>query len=95
MARGMKQDRPVSTEPAPTECAKRRLAENATVAVDVCSCGVMQIHLGSLTLRMSPCAVSDLIRVLDRAVQLHAGDAQREPAEHLHSGTPGRPRGQA
>jgi hypothetical protein len=91
----MKQDHPVSTEPAPTECARRRLAENSIVAVDVCRCGVMQVHLGSLTLRMSPSAVSDLVVVLERAVQLHSGDAQREPAEHLHSGTPGRPRGQA
>lgn len=35
------------------EVASGRISENAIGAVDSCSCGSVQLHLGSLTLRLS------------------------------------------
>ena len=78
------------------QCTRRRLAENAIVAVDLCSCGVMQLHLGALTLRMSPGAVSELVGTLGQAVEQYARE-QRCEAETLDvlPTAQGRPRGQA
>ncbi|MCG8416325.1 MAG: hypothetical protein MJE77_00115 [Proteobacteria bacterium] len=33
---------------------------------------MMQLHIGALTLRMAPCAVSDLLSTLGRAVTVYA-----------------------
>jgi hypothetical protein len=51
---------------------KARLAEGEVASVDVCECGTMLLHLGPVTLRLAPCAVSDLLATLGQAVATHA-----------------------
>jgi len=49
-----------------------RLAESAIGAVDVCACGTWYIHIGAMTLRLQPCAVSELLGLLGHAVAEHS-----------------------
>ena len=61
-----------SHSPVGDNCERTRLAQGSVAAVDVCGCGMMQLHIGALTLRMAPCAVSDLLSTLGRAVTVYA-----------------------
>lgn len=45
-----------------------RLAENEAVAVDMCRCGSLQVHLGELSLRLPPEVVTNLVRTLGAAL---------------------------
>ncbi len=45
-----------------------RLAESESVAVDMCGCGTLQLHLGDLSLRLPPEMVVNLIRTLGTAL---------------------------
>lgn len=54
------------------DCPRTRLAENGVGAVEVCRCGNWQIHIGALTLRLAPCAISELLGLLGEAVAEHA-----------------------
>lgn len=65
------------TSNAETECPRTRLAEGKVGAVDVCACGMWQLHVGALTLRLAPCAVTELLALLGHAV---AEDAARQHA---------------
>lgn len=60
--------------PFPTRggCRRTRLAESSIASVDVCTCGKMHLHIGALTLRMAPSAVSELLATLGQAVARHA-----------------------
>lgn len=58
--------------PTSSSCRRTRIAESSIAAVDVCACGMMQLHLGALTLRMEPRAVSELAATLHHAVAKHA-----------------------
>ena len=60
--------------PAPSDCQRRRLAEGGIAAVDVCSCGMLQVHLGALSIRMDEGALSELVTTLRRALWEHALD---------------------
>jgi hypothetical protein len=51
-----------------TDCPRTLLAENGVGSVEVCSCGMWQLHIGPLTLRLAPCAVSELLGLLGQAV---------------------------
>lgn len=51
------------------ECARRRLAEGGVAAVDECECGMFQLHLGALTLRLTPPALAELWDTLGRALR--------------------------
>jgi len=62
-----------TSPPLETECRRTRLAESAVAAVDICGCGMMQLHLGPFTVRMAPDAVSELLATLGRAVAAQAG----------------------
>jgi hypothetical protein len=52
-------------------CPRTRLAESAIGSVEVCSCGMWHLHVGALTLRLAPCAVSELLGLLGHAVAEH------------------------
>lgn len=56
----------------PSDCQRRRLAEGGIAAVDVCSCGMLQVHLGALSIRMDEGALSELVTTLRRALWEHA-----------------------
>ena len=58
--------------PESTDCPRTRLAQGTLAAVDACRCGMLQVHLGALTLRMAPCALSELAETLNQAVAAHA-----------------------
>lgn len=45
-----------------------RLAESDYVAVDMCHCGTLQLHLGDLSLRLPPDLVLSLTRTLSVAL---------------------------
>lgn len=55
-------------------CARRRLAEGGIAAVDVCSCGMLQVHLGALSIRMDEGALSEMVTTLRRALWEYALD---------------------
>lgn len=81
--------------PLRQRCRQTRLAESGVAAVDVCDCGVMQVHVGAVTLRLAPCALTELLSTLEQAV---AERAALEERKHNHDAVPaaGRPgRGQA
>ena len=64
-----------------SDCPRTRLAENGLGAVDVCSCGMWQLHIGALTVRLTPGAVSELLGLLGTAVAEHSArrlDGRRE-----------------
>ena len=59
------------------ECARRRVAESSIAAVDECDCGMFQLHLGALTLRLTPPARAELRATLGRALAtVEAGPAK-------------------
>lgn len=58
--------------PAASDCQQQRLAETPLGAVDACDCGMMQLHVGALTLRLTPEAVSELGTLLSEALVAHA-----------------------
>ena len=58
--------------PESTDCPRTRLAQGSLAAVDACECGMLQVHLGALTLRMAPCALAELAHTLNRAAAAHA-----------------------
>jgi hypothetical protein len=65
------------------------------VAVDLCTCGVMQLHFGALTLRMTPCAVTELVKTLGHALERHAGGGVCAPMASTLDATRRGSRGQA
>ena len=67
----MKHD-PKPRSPAHNNCTLSRLAESSIAAVDVCRCGMMRLHVGAVTLRMAPCAISELLATLGRAIAVQA-----------------------
>jgi hypothetical protein len=58
----------------PADCKRRRLAEGGIAAVDVCSCGTLQVHLGALSIRMDEGALSEMVTTLRRALWEYALD---------------------
>jgi hypothetical protein len=58
--------------PESRDCPRTRLAEADIGSVDVCDCGMWQLHIGALTLRFAPAAVSELLGLLGQAVAEHS-----------------------
>lgn len=54
------------------DCPRTRLAEGDIGSVDVCACGMWQLHIGAMTLRFAPAAVSELLALLGQAVAEHS-----------------------
>lgn len=67
----MKAD-PTEVHPAETDvCPRIRLAQGAVASVDACQCGTLQVHLGALTVRMTPPALAELEATLRTALREH------------------------
>jgi hypothetical protein len=64
----MKDDDARGHRPDSMDCPRTRVAQNSVGAVDVCDCGMWQLHLGALTLRFAPCGLSELLALLGSAV---------------------------
>lgn len=58
-------NRPTAPRIAP--CVRTRLAENHIAAVDVCECGMMHLHLGPFSLRLTADALTSLLETLAQA----------------------------
>lgn len=70
-----------------SSCPRRRLAESPFAAVDVCGCGMMLLHVGAVTIRFTPRALSELLSTLGRAVAVHAAHgALNEAMGHAERG---------
>lgn len=68
--------------PDSLDCPRSRVAQNGVGAVDVCDCGMWQLHLGAVTLRFAPCGLSELLALLGSAVAERAArrlSAQEAP----------------
>lgn len=53
------------------QCARTRLAQGSLAAVDECECGMLQVHIGAMTLRMAACAMTELTETLHQALLEH------------------------
>jgi hypothetical protein len=62
-------------------CKTTRLAESGCVAVDSCDCGMLQLHVGALTLRLAACAAHELLATLGEA--LAARELELETPEEI------------
>ena len=63
---------PPSLHPAVmADCRPTRLAESSVAAIDQCSCGMLQLHLGAFTVRLAPCAALELLATLNAALLEH------------------------
>jgi hypothetical protein len=69
------------------ECGRRRLSESSIAAVDECECGMFQLHLGALTLRLTAPALAELWDTLGRALRSEK-DAPPETAETVELAQP-------
>ena len=77
------------------ECGRTRLAESSTAAVDVCVCGILQLNMGPMTLRMAPCAVVELIATLEQAIARLPARRGSEDSDHIAASLTSTKRGQA
>ncbi len=67
----MKSDPPHVHPPETDACPRVRLAQGPMAAVDACQCGMLQLHLGALTVRMTPPALAELESTLRLALREH------------------------
>lgn len=68
-------------------CERIRLAEGNLATVDQCSCGMLHLHLGAITLRVSPEALRSIFETLGESIAAQAvlkHEALR-PNTSLHS----------
>jgi hypothetical protein len=54
--------------PGGDKCVRRRLAERGTFHVEMCDCGVIQMTIGCLTLRLDPRAYSELAEAVHESL---------------------------
>jgi hypothetical protein len=73
--------RDLPSDPADNEarCTLTRLAESSVATVDRCACGVIQLHLGALTLRFAPSAAFELLATLGDAMTRHTAHGAGSP----------------
>jgi hypothetical protein len=85
---------PGPSHPALTaSCRHTRLAESSVAAIDQCSCGMLQLHLGAFTVRLAPCAALELLATLNDALNERRSAAAS--AEAALASCRSGPRGQA
>lgn len=65
-------------------CQRKRMAQNEVATIDYCDHGYMHVHIGPLSLRLSPEATSGLLEALGQALYSYAESA---PARR-HLGAP-------
>ena len=65
------------SRPNPAPCARTRLAESEVAAVDLCDCGMMQLHLGPFSLRLTPDALSKRVCWTPRLTRSQPGSGGR------------------
>jgi hypothetical protein len=63
-------------------CERTRLAESSVAAIDVSECGMMQLHIGPITVRLAVCAACELLDTLSRAVDEYERQHPSQAAVH-------------
>lgn len=66
--------------PAPhaaPECATLRLAQGDIATIDMCSCGTLRLNLGAITVRLTPEALSSLVRTAGEGLATHSALRKR------------------
>lgn len=58
------------------DCRRKRMAENEVAIIDYCDHGYMHVHIGPLSLRLSPEATSGLLEALGQALYSYAESAR-------------------
>lgn len=61
-------------------CTIVRLADSELAAVDRCSCGTLRVHLGAITLRVTPQALQQIVHTLGCALLASAGLEVAQPS---------------
>lgn len=67
------------SRPTTAPCRRTRLAESGVAAVDLCECGMMHLHLGPFSLRLTPDALEGLLDTLADAVSTRVRQAASAP----------------
>ncbi len=84
------------TNPAPhysthSDHQRTRLAQSTVATVDICDCGTIQLHLGSITLRLSRAGLAALATTLeDAANELNTRIMQEMHIQPLIAAKPGK-----
>ncbi|GEM_PF-3582439 len=58
--------------PSRNTCHRTRLATIAVASVERCDCKMMHVHIGALTIRMTPDAVAEIAKMLSLAIARYA-----------------------
>jgi len=61
------------------QCDRTRLAQGSLAAVDECECGMLQVHIGAMTLRVAACAMAELCDTFSQAMFEY--ERRRQPSE--------------
>lgn len=75
-------------------CPTTRLAASELVTVDRCSCGTLRVHLGAITLRVTPEALHGIMHTLGEALLAHVSPSA-QPRLVAHGALGKLPRGQS
>lgn len=67
----------------PTGCRPRELASGRTCRVVLCEHGTVHLHLGALTIRLSPGQLHHTVATLEAAARALDGPAPNAPAPRL------------
>jgi hypothetical protein len=72
-------------------CNRTRLAESDVAAVDACDCGLIHLHMGPFSLRLTPRSLRGLLSTLAEAIGATVTEppsvrAPRSPAGHHRRG---------
>lgn len=57
-------------------CSRKRMAENEVASIDYCEHGYMHVHIGPISLRLTPEATSGLLEALGTALYAYAESAR-------------------
>jgi hypothetical protein len=93
----------MKTSPTPgpdvEACPTLRLAHGQLATVDMCNCGMLRLHLGAITLRLTPDALESNLDTFVEALHTHAtlggGGALQQTAPTRGPGAVGLARGQS
>ena len=55
--------------PNSDKCDRRRLAARASFAIDECDCGSVHLTIGHVTIRLDPCAYSEMAVAIAEALE--------------------------
>jgi hypothetical protein len=58
------------------DCRRKRMAENEVATIDYCDHGYMHLHIGPLSLRLTPEATSGLLEAIGQALYSYAESAR-------------------